>query len=277
LGFFKIGGKPNVVTMSEIIIKELGINRNLLANFLIIGLPIVLARFFLDKSIVNILGIFMVILATGLTYSRTAYGILIISFIIYLFISKRAKLLPILVIFAIGSSFYIAESIIERASKGVGTRDRGKISAGRIDQIWLPLIEEYSHSPKKLLFGNGRFAIVSSDAVSRGIAADHMHPHNMYLEQMLDAGLIGLAVFMSFFILLFKKMLYFFNNIESSKLNEYYYAIIVSMISFFIAGLTGRSLFPGGKSCFFWIVVSLSIVIIRILQESKNSTEQLNS
>ena len=190
-------------------------------------------------------------------------------------ISKRAKLFPILFAIAIGFSFFISESIIERVSKGVYTRDRDEISAGRIDSTWLPLINEYSKDPMKLIFGNGRFAIQSSDAVARGMATDHSHPHNMYLEQVLDAGLIGLTVFISFFILLFKKLFYFFNRIENKKLNEYYYAVIISMISFFIAGLTGRTLFPSGKNCYFWIVAGIAIAIVRILQKDNDAHDQL--
>jgi hypothetical protein len=278
LGLFKTGGNPDVKVMSEALQLDLGMHRNLLANFLILGLPIVLARYFLKKNIVNMLGIIFTVSAFGLSYSRTAYAILIFSFILYLFISKRAKLLPIIIAIAIGSSFIISESIIERASRGIESQDRDEISAGRIDQIWLPLIYEYSQSPRKLLFGNGRFAVVSADAAARGIMADKLHPHNMYLEQVLDAGILGLTVFMSFFLLLFKKILYFQNAITDSKLREYQYAVIISMVAYFTAGLTGRTLFPGGKNCFFWIVVAIAVVIIRLVQESEdNSIRKLNT
>jgi O-antigen ligase len=104
-----------------------------------------------------------------------------------------------------------------------------------------------------------------------------MHPHNTYLELALDGGILGLTVFISFFLLLFKKSLYFQNAMTDSKLKEYQYAVIISMVAYFTAGLTGRTLFPGGKNGFFWIVVGIAVVIIRMLEESKDSVRKLNT
>jgi hypothetical protein len=52
---------------------------------------------------------------------------------------------------------------------------------------------------KKILFGNGRYAMVSTDAHKRRTVIQAMHPHNMYLEVFLDAGLVGLLIILSLF------------------------------------------------------------------------------
>ena len=248
---------------------DLGKHRNALATFYIVGFPIVFGRYFIKKNIINILSICLIVTAIGFLYCRTAYLTLIVSSIFYLSISKRAKFLPVLIVISIGLSFIISSSIIERASKGLESGDRVEISAGRTDRSWLPLIVEYVKSPKKLLLGNGRFAILSSDAVASGITPNtYKHPHNMYLEQILDAGIFGLIAIMLFFIVLFKKIYKNLSYIQDFKLKEYQYAVIASLISYFLAGITGRSLFPDSKGAFFWIIVGIAVVIIRMVQES---------
>jgi hypothetical protein len=187
---------------------------------------------------------------------------------LYLLISKRAKFLPFLLVIIFGFSFVVSTSIIERASKGLGSKDRHEISAGRIDNIWIPLIDEYLENPKKLLFGNGRYAIISSDSAARGVILDVRNPHSMYLEQILDAGIIGLLIVMLFYVYLFKKIYKCIGAIKDVKTREYLYAVIVAMMSFFIAGITGRSLFPRVSNSYFWIILGVALAILMIQENS---------
>jgi O-antigen ligase len=253
---------------------RLGMLRNSLANFYIIGFPAVLARYFLKKSIVNMICICLSVAAVGFLFSRTAYVILILSFVFYLLISKRTKYLPLLFAIGIGVSFIISANIIERASKGIESGDRNKITAGRTDNTWLPLIEEYASDPKKLLIGNGRYAIVSSDAVLEGYAPDDFwHPHNMYLELIIDSGIVGFMCVVPLFFVILRKIHKNLGNVRDLKIKEYHYAIIVSMISYFIAGITGRSFFPGLKNSYLWIIMGIGIAMLQIRETSDEKTE----
>jgi len=40
-------------------------------------------------------------------------------------------------------------------------------------------------------------------------------------------------------------------------------------LPFFIAGMTGRTLFPSGQNSYFWLVLGVGIAIIRMIQELK--------
>ena len=196
--------------------------------------------------------------------------VLVLSFLFYLLVSKRTKYLPFLFAIGIGVSFVISSDIISRASKGLDSGDRNQISAGRTDNTWLPLVEEYAQDPKKLLVGNGRYAIVSSQAVTEGFTPDDFwHPHNMYLEMVMDAGMVGFVVIVPMFVMIFRKIYRNIPNVQDLKIREYHYAVIVSMISYFVAGITGRSLFPGMKNSYLWIIMGIGIALLEISKLSK--------
>ncbi|MHA1231703.1 MAG: O-antigen ligase family protein [Candidatus Helarchaeota archaeon] len=275
---FKIGIMGDIRKATEIYSITFGLHRNDIADYFILGFPYLLAGFFIKKNILNIFVICLSILATGFLFSRTAYVIIFFSIIFYLIISKRAKLLPILIAFILILSFLISSSIIlERASKGISSGDRNEITAGRIDNIWLPLIDEYIHNPKKLFLGNGRYAIISSDAVAYGLTQDTMwHPHNMYLEQIIDSGILCFFLVIFLYIKFFTKILKTLKIINNYVLKEYLYASIISLISYFISGLTGRSLFPTLKNSFFWISMGITVAIINIFENYKQKVSVEN-
>lgn len=272
LYLFQIEDKGNVDAVNAYYEMFFGMHRNDLANFFIIGIPFLLAQYFLRKHFLNLLSIGIAVAATGFTYSRTAYAMVLFSFIGYLFISRRAKFMPIFLAIAFALSFFISSSIIERASYGLESNDRNAISAGRIDDMWLPLIEEYAQHPGKLLLGAGRYAIVASEANRRGLIYYAGHPHNMFLEYIFDAGLAALLVVLMFYHRLFKAMFGKLRTLADSPFREYGYALIVGLTAYFVAGLSGRSIFPQLLSSYFWIVSGLAVVMLKLqdLSEEEN-------
>lgn len=251
----------------------LGMLRNDIANFYILGFPFLLSRFFVKKNLINLSIIGLSLFIVAFLYSRTAYIIIFLSFILYLFISKRTRFLPILMALAIVSSVILSASIIQRASHGFESNDLNEITSGRTGNIWMPLIHEYFTQPKKLLLGNGRYAIVSSQSVARGFTPnDIWHPHNMYLEQILDAGLIAFIIISSFYIIFFRKIFRSFQLLPPGTIKEYQYAVFVSMSAYFISGLTGRTLFPSSGNNYFWIILAIGVVIINLRNKELSQT-----
>jgi len=158
---------------------------------------------------------------------------------------------------------------------GFESKEYNEIFAGRIDGIWLPLLDEYTQASKKILFGDGRFATKVSDSAQNGILVSAAgHPHNMYLEQILDAGLLGLMTFILFYFVLLKKASKNLRIINKYKIKEYQYAVIASLISYLVSGLTGRSFFPNAENSYVWIIVGMAIVINTIVENSGEFIEQ---
>jgi hypothetical protein len=270
---FKVSDKQDVDLASDVYTSFTSIHRNDLANFYILGFPIVLSRVFIKKNISSIISLCATVFAVGFLYSRTAYFSIILSSILYLGISKRLKAFPILLVIAFSLSLMLSSSIIERATVGIRSKDVDEISAGRTDQIWLPLIHEYIHDPFRLFFGNGRYSILSTKSTNVALKGEIIeiidHPHNMYLELILDSGLIGFTIVIGAFINMFLRVSKVIRFNEGNKLNEYYYGILVSLICFFLSGMTGRSLFPMLPNSFFWVVLGILIASARVLDESQ--------
>lgn len=266
---FKLPARGNVDAVNKYYQLVLGLHRNDLANFFIVGFPILLAKFFIRKNMLHFLLIIFVVGSIGFLYSRTAYFTVLLAVIFYLFISRRAKVLPIFLVVIIGAGILFSSSFVERASKGLQSGDRDEIFAGRIDRIWLPLIEEYSHNPEKLLLGNGRFAIVTSKAAAEEAVLNVFHPHNMYLEQIIDVGIIGFLPLIFFLTLLVFDA---FKNLKWSpqpEVREYQVATLVALLSYFVAGITGRTVFPALSSSFFWVMLGLAIAFFRLIQYNR--------
>jgi O-antigen ligase len=72
-----------------------------------------------------------------------------------------------------------------------------EVSAGRLTNLWPAVIHEIQKAP---WFGQGRYTILRKDCKTEIMYAEGSvpkHPHNAYLEVLLDAGAIGLIISMA--------------------------------------------------------------------------------
>ena len=261
--FFKIKSISNLSEINDYFANFFGMHRNDIANFYILGFPIVFARFIRKKTAVNLIIVILASAGIGFLFSRTAYFTLLISPIIYFAISNRKKWIPIVVVIMLCTLPFISTNIKDRAEKGLASKDANEIAANRIQLIWLPLIEEYKANPEKILFGNGRYSILLSKAASKNYILRVGHPHNMYLEAILDTGIFGFFIIISFFFFLLKNGYRNLELIKNNEMQEYQYGIFVSIIAYLIAGVTGRSFFPELANSLLWVILGLQIVIIK--------------
>ena len=248
-----------------------GLHTNSIVNYYILGFPFILAELFKKRSVLVLAKIVLCTIAIALLFSRSAYFLLIASFFIYLYVSKRARWLPILAMIMMASYFIIPDAVIERATKGFQSGDRNEFTAGRVDHIWMPLLKESTSDIKTILFGNGRYAMVSTDAHKRRAIIQAMHPHNMYLEVFLDAGLIGLLIILSLFGYLLLKAYAHLKPAENTPYKEYLTAAITAVVCFLISGLTDRTFFPDEINGYLWVIVGLTLVLCRQIRIA-NST-----
>ncbi len=139
----------------------------------------------------------------------------------------------------------LVPSVSSRVLSGVeeDSYDWNEISAGRVTNLWPPVIEQISHSP---VFGHGRWGIKRTPCYDEITALEgHVpkHPHNSYLEILLDAGGVGLVICLSWIVVLGHASLFLI------KRHHPQLVIITGMISliFVIAevtvGVAGSSFF----------------------------------
>ena len=160
------------------------------------------------------------------------------------------------------SLLLIPQTIIERALTGFANNDVSAISAGRVDQIWIPLLEEFLNQPVKLLIGIGRYAVMGTTVFKNGAILQVGHAHSMYLDTLLDAGLIGLVFFLVSFFHFLKKFISTHKYIGEQLHLDIMIGIEISIVAFLIRGVTDSFFFPALTNAFLWINLGIGTSIV---------------
>jgi O-antigen ligase len=132
-------------------------------------------------------------------------------------------------------------------------------------------LNEYLDRPLHLIFGDGRYAVRTLKAAIQGWMLPVGHPHNMFIELIIDVGLVGFGIILSFYIYLMRKLQKSIAVDQNPQTKEYKIAILVSIIAFLFSGLTDRSFFPNLENCFLWTVLACGYKMLYI-QDSSNSS-----
>ncbi|MBN1346197.1 MAG: O-antigen ligase family protein [Phycisphaerae bacterium] len=136
-----------------------------------------------------------------------------------------------------------------------------EITSGRTTSLWPPVIDQIAKSP---LFGWGRRGILRTGTYQKILETDGRvpgHPHNAYLETLLDAGVIGLLIVGALYYSLFKltvDMCRIKNESVISAVSGMALAIVGALL---ITGLSSQSLFPTVSMMEMWCVCGMLLRI----------------
>ena len=250
----------------------LGLHGNDIANFYIIGFPLILAMYINSKNKFIQITFYLSLFAIAILFSRTAYVCVILTFLSYSVLRGKLDIKYFLTILAIGIMFlFLPEQVYDRFLTLVAGSDVQTLTAGRTGDIWIPLWWEWIQHPIKIkLLGIGRYSIVQSFAFRNGLILDVSHPHNMYFELLMDAGIIGFITY--FFVFLYINIQLFISFIKSKSEfdRDVLLAILLSFVMYMLAGLSGRTFFPSTMTINLWTLLGLGILIIRNQKLSEN-------
>jgi O-antigen ligase len=199
----------------------------------------------------------VVVVALVLTFSRSAFFGFIVVNVLFVLWRRNARTLLFFGLLAGLGVFLLPGAVYERISTGFGS-GLNAISAGRIDGLWLPLLPEIWRSP---IYGNGHGSILWSEAMRLG-GGTHVipvsHPHNAYLEAVLDMGIAGMILIGAYFAHVWKG----FRALSvapslSPVLRGFYLGAMAGLASFLIAGVTDSSLKPRPEQAFLWLAIGM--------------------
>ncbi len=196
----------------------------------------------------------LVTLALLLTFSRGAFLGFIIVNLIYLFSRRSVKTLVLAtVLIPVGLAF-APGAIWSRLQMGV---DKGldEITAGRLDDIWIPILPEVLQSPP---WGNGLGAVMWSRAMRFEEMFFVTHPHNAYLQAYLDLGAIGALLLIAFWV----HSWWSFRGLAHDRritpeLQGFFEGAAAGVVSFLVAGIAGSSLMPVPEQSFLWLALGV--------------------
>jgi len=178
---------------------------------------------------------------------------------------KWRKLLPLIPLAVIMVVMFVP-SVSQRMLAGFGGQsggivvehDASEITSGRT-VVWPVVIAKIKQAP---LLGYGRQAMLRTGLVDyvRDVLEDSFpHPHEAYLEMMLDAGVIGLALVLPIYLLCLKWSLSLFRD-RTDVLYETAGAMGVALLlALLLASFGAQTLYPREGVVGMWAALGIAL------------------
>jgi O-antigen ligase len=200
-----------------------------------------------------------------LTASRAGYATWVVLALFFSVVKWRKALLlaPIVLVVVV----WAAPGAVDRMLEGLNredtlmdeTVDTSVVTAGRTD-FWPLVVHEIAKAP---LFGHGRQAMIRTGVTKLASTGPGdpgpAHPHNLYLEILLDTGVVGFGVAMTFFLtslLLAVRLLLDRRSVSCVVAGGVGTALL---LAFLVSGVGGRHLYPVESTAAMW--ASLGLVL----------------
>jgi O-antigen ligase len=195
-------------------------------------------------------------IALVLTFSRGSMTGWVLVNVLFLVWKFNAKTMGLAVLAAGAGLLLMPGAVVTRMSLGlVGGGDVNEFSAGRVDDIWIPLLPEVFRSP---LWGNGLESTMWSKALWSEQMLPVTHPHNAYLQSILDMGLLGTALLLAFYWHVYRVARDLGSNAYlSPTMRGFYQGVVAGLLCFIVTGFAGSSLRPTAEFAFLWIAIGM--------------------
>jgi hypothetical protein len=190
-----------------------------------------------------------------LTFSRNAFlGFFIVNGLFLLWKFDMRKVGWALLGTAVAAAL-APPAVYRRITYGFDPGSGGDVSAGRVEGLWLPLLPETLNSP---LWGQGLDSIMWSDTMAIGAMEFAGHPHNAYLQAVLDMGLIGLALLLAYYWHVWKGFRALGSNAYlTPAMRGFFQGACAALIAFAVAGMSGGSLRPQPDNVLLWVTIGI--------------------
>lgn len=202
------------------------------------------------------LALIVIAVAVLITFSRAAIAAFLIVNIIFLIRRRQVGTIIAFGIIALMLGLFFFEPIMDRLGTGVDTANRAQISAGRLDKIWLPLLEDFSVS---WLLPHGPSAIMWSKPMLNGAILFVGHTHNAYLGLLYDYGILLGAMIAGFLIYLFRQFARFYREDSDPGMRHLFEGAAVAMIVLAIQGVSDDRFTPTVAQTPLWCAVGILI------------------
>jgi O-antigen ligase len=109
--------------------------------------------------------------------------------------------------------------------------------------------------------GTGAFNLVYPAYSYNTIAAPHAH--NLFLQLMCDAGIIGLLMFLLVLFSYYRTTLGAFSRTRDKTTRIFLIAAVSSVSGFLLQGMTDYAFYNNCVTLFFWVIIALGAVLAR--------------
>lgn len=205
------------------------------------------------------------------TVSRGAILAMLAVVVYYVLYYRRLRTaLAVVTIAALG--FALAPSQVQErvvmgtdqvgAGDSISDRDN-RLTSGRVG-IWLGLLPEVAKSP---LIGRGMMSTQWADFTKSGEWSANQ-PHNMYLEILMDMGVIGVICMFIFY----RWMWRMFRDLSKDErldkpMRGYFAGSLAMMVGHFTFGISNGHYFSASEQLFLWVAVGLAVGYTSLLRK----------
>lgn len=219
--------------------------------------------------------VLMLLIAIMLSFSRGAFlGVLAVT-TYFLFTQRKFRSMLAVLLLIVMGTFVIPQVVVDRAMTGVKNDNVESMSAGRVDNIWRPLLPEVLDSP---LIGHGMSSILWSEAAIHREILPVGHPHSAYLGALLDFGVLGSIIIFLFF----RHMWLLFGRI--AKLHPdpiwrgFFRGATACILLVLVQGLTDDRFTPTLPQTFLWLAYGIAIgLAARANKDARDQVRQKNA
>jgi hypothetical protein len=180
-----------------------GIHYNTIGIIYICTMPLLLYRA-VTRSAFWIVPLGLSLLGILLIGSRSALVTVAVSCSLFLILRRRFVILVVGAAAAgVTSLLWIGPTIQALLSVGFDSGSGVSVDAlfsGRVDYIWVPLLNEWTSNIGLFLFGAGRYGMGTSQLWDTGTVFQAIHAHNAIINFFLDCGVILTGVFLIFLL-----------------------------------------------------------------------------
>jgi O-antigen ligase len=129
------------------------------------------------------------------------------------------------------------------------------MSAGRVGEIWGPLIPEMFDRP---FLGHGLSSVLWARPMRMGEMMDVTHPHSAYIGALHDFGVIGAILLIGFWFTIWKGFRKLSKDTSLAPQEQgFFEGCAVALVTFMVAGFSGSSFTPVPEQSFLWLGIGL--------------------
>jgi hypothetical protein len=204
----------------------------------------------------------------ALSFSRGAFVGLCLILGYFLLTRRRIGQFLLAMLVIVSVAWLLPDAFVERATTGFQTSDEYAITAGRLDEIWRPLLPTFWEAP---IIGHGLSSTQWATPNLRGMMLPVGHPHNAYLGVLLDLGLVGIAVVGAFFWSAWRTFRHLSLHHVDAQWRGIFEGGMVSLMCLAIQGLTDDKFVPTYPQVALWVCYGLALGHIQSMHEGRCS------
>jgi hypothetical protein len=240
-----------------------GFHYNTIGTIYICTAPLLLYRALTGRAL-WIIPLALSLLAILLLQSRSTLVTVAVTYSLFL-IQRRSFAILMLGVTVVGIAALFLSASTFNSLLSIGFAESSETSAdavltGRVDSIWIPLLNEWTSDIGLFVVGAGRSGMMTSQLWDTGVLIQATHAHNAIINFFLDCGVILSGVLIVLLLVGIATAWRVGRGLNS----DLYWALFACVFGFGIGTMTDREILPTAENMHVFPIVAMMINVARL-------------